>query len=39
MSTSYGPGRYDRHYEDEGHDYPLAYVRWTLTGTCRPIWS
>lgn len=30
MSTSYGPGRYDRHYEIEGKDYPLAYVRWTL---------
>ncbi len=29
MSTSYGPGRYDRDYEDYGHDYPLAYVRWT----------
>jgi predicted dehydrogenase/threonine dehydrogenase-like Zn-dependent dehydrogenase len=30
MSTSYGPGRYDRHYEDEGIDYPYAYVRWTM---------
>ena len=30
MSTSYGPGRYDREYETEGHDYPYAYVRWTL---------
>jgi predicted dehydrogenase len=29
MSTSYGPGRYDRGYEDEGHDYPYGYVRWT----------
>jgi predicted dehydrogenase len=29
MSTSYGPGRYDRHYEENGLDYPLAYVRWT----------
>jgi predicted dehydrogenase/threonine dehydrogenase-like Zn-dependent dehydrogenase len=29
MSTSYGPGRYDRRYEEEGLDYPLAYVRWT----------
>jgi predicted dehydrogenase len=29
MSTSYGPGRYDRTYEEQGHDYPLAYVRWT----------
>src|SRR5256885_15447835 len=30
MSTSYGPGRYDAAYESEGHDYPFAYVRWTL---------
>lgn len=30
MSTSYGPGRYDQVYEQEGQDYPLAYVRWTL---------
>ncbi len=30
MSTSYGPGRYDPAYEMEGHDYPFAYVRWTL---------
>src|SRR5580765_6348717 len=30
MSTSYGPGRYDTAYEVEGHDYPFAYVRWTL---------
>ncbi|WP_136468210.1 bi-domain-containing oxidoreductase [Flagellimonas onchidii] len=29
ISTSYGPGRYDRQYEDLGHDYPYAYVRWT----------
>jgi predicted dehydrogenase/threonine dehydrogenase-like Zn-dependent dehydrogenase len=29
MSTSYGPGRYDRHYEELGLDYPIAYVRWT----------
>src|SRR5262245_3242167 len=30
MSTSYGPGRYDPHYEAEGHDYPYGHVRWTL---------
>jgi predicted dehydrogenase/threonine dehydrogenase-like Zn-dependent dehydrogenase len=30
MSTSYGPGRYDRSYEEEGKDYPFPYVRWTL---------
>jgi predicted dehydrogenase/threonine dehydrogenase-like Zn-dependent dehydrogenase len=29
MSCSYGPGRYDVKYEEEGEDYPLAYVRWT----------
>jgi predicted dehydrogenase/threonine dehydrogenase-like Zn-dependent dehydrogenase len=29
MSTSYGPGRYDPVYEEQGHDYPVAYVRWT----------
>jgi predicted dehydrogenase len=30
MSTSYGPGRYDRAYEEEGRDYPFPYVRWTM---------
>lgn len=29
ISTSYGPGRYDRSYEEAGIDYPFAYVRWT----------
>jgi threonine dehydrogenase-like Zn-dependent dehydrogenase len=29
MSCSYGPGRYDEKYEEMGHDYPFAYVRWT----------
>jgi len=29
ISTSYGPGRYDNHYEEQGLDYPVAYVRWT----------
>ena len=29
MSCSYGPGRYDVKYEEEGEDYPFAYVRWT----------
>ena len=29
ISTSYGPGRYDRGYEESGLDYPIAYVRWT----------
>lgn len=29
MSCSYGPGRYDTRYEEDGQDYPYAYVRWT----------
>jgi len=29
ISASYGPGRYDRTYEEKGLDYPVAYVRWT----------
>lgn len=29
MSCSYGPGRYDSSYEEDGMDYPHAYVRWT----------
>src|SRR5512139_1478648 len=28
-SRSYGPGRYDSSYEENGRDYPLGYVRWT----------
>jgi len=29
VSRSYGPGRYDSSYEEQGRDYPYAYVRWT----------
>ncbi len=29
VSCSYGPGRYDYEYEENGNDYPLPYVRWT----------
>lgn len=29
MSRSYGPGRYDRGFEEHGRDYPIVYVRWT----------
>jgi predicted dehydrogenase len=29
ISSSYGPGRYDRAYEEGGLDYPAGYVRWT----------
>ncbi len=29
VSCSYGPGRYDDHYEQKGNDYPIGFVRWT----------
>ncbi len=29
VSCSYGPGRYDTNYEQNGNDYPLPYIRWT----------
>lgn len=29
LSCSYGPGRYDPKYEEQGLDYPYGYVRWT----------
>jgi len=29
VSCSYGPGRYDKSYEDFGNDYPIGFVRWT----------
>ncbi len=29
VSCSYGPGRYDTEYEENGHDYPIGFVRWT----------
>jgi len=32
VSCSYGPGRYDPAYEQEGHDYPVGFVRWTGAG-------
>jgi predicted dehydrogenase/threonine dehydrogenase-like Zn-dependent dehydrogenase len=28
-SRSYGPGRYDAAYEENGNDYPIGYIRWT----------
>lgn len=28
-SRSYGPGRYDASYEEEGRDYPIGFIRWT----------
>ncbi len=29
LSRSYGPGRYEQSYEEQGIDYPIGYVRWT----------
>ncbi len=29
VSCSYGPGRYDPAYEEQGQDYPFGFVRWT----------
>ena len=29
VSCSYGPGRHDPFYEQQGHDYPIGFVRWT----------
>ena len=29
VSSSYGPGRYDKFYEEDGNDYPVGFVRWT----------
>jgi predicted dehydrogenase/threonine dehydrogenase-like Zn-dependent dehydrogenase len=29
VSCSYGPGRYDPVYEQQGNDYPIGFVRWT----------
>jgi predicted dehydrogenase len=37
LSRSYGPGRYDREYEEHGRDYPIGYVRWTEGRNMRAI--
>src|SRR6266487_3660653 len=29
VSCSYGPGRHDPTYEEQGIDYPVGFVRWT----------
>ncbi len=29
VACSYGPGRYDMHYEEQAIDYPIGLVRWT----------
>ena len=31
VSRSYGPGRYDATFEQNGIDYPIGHVRWTET--------
>ena len=31
IPSSYGPGRYDRNYEEQGNDYPIGFVRWTIS--------
>ena len=31
VSRSYGPGRYDATFEQQGRDYPIGYVRWSET--------
>ena len=35
VSCSYGPGRYDPDYEEQGNDYPLGFVRWTRAAQLR----
>lgn len=30
VSCSYGAGRYDENYEENGQDYPISLVRWTV---------
>ena len=41
VSCSYGPGRYDPSYEEQGHDYPIGFVRWTeqrASRLCFTLW-
>ena len=37
VSCSYGPGRYDPTYEQQGQDYPIGFVRWTENRNFRAI--
>ncbi|KAA0990385.1 bi-domain-containing oxidoreductase [Dyadobacter aurulentus] len=37
VSCSYGPGRYDPKYEEQGIDYPLPFVRWTENRNLRAV--
>lgn len=39
VSSSYGPGRYDRNYEEKGHLYPEGLVRWTARGNFMTVLS
>lgn len=37
VSRSYGPGRYDRDYENRHVKYPVGYVRWTESENLREV--
>jgi predicted dehydrogenase/threonine dehydrogenase-like Zn-dependent dehydrogenase len=37
VSCSYGSGRHDNNYEQNGQDYPIDLVRWTLNGNFKII--
>lgn len=37
ISRSYGPGRYDKNYEEKGIDYPIGYARWTENRNMREV--
>jgi len=37
ISRSYGPGRYDADFEENGLQYPVGYVRWTETANLEAI--
>jgi len=37
ISCSYGPGRYDPAYEEQGQDYPYEFVRWTENRNMREV--
>jgi len=37
ISCSYGPGRYDPAYEEQGRDYPYEFVRWTENRNMREV--
>ena len=37
IPSSYGPGRYDRKYEELGQDYPIGFVRWTISRNMKTI--